>query len=109
MAAAPWDQVGDAVAEAAGRERLRRCLDGLSDLQREAIMLAFYSGHIYAEVAAILGIPAGPAKARIRDALIKLRDSMAAGEAAARRARRSPRRACCPEPGPGMRRPDACS
>jgi RNA polymerase sigma-70 factor (ECF subfamily) len=82
LAAAPWDHVGDAVAEAAGRERLRRCLDGLTDLQREAIMLAFYSGHTYAEVASILGIPAGTAKARIRDALIKLRDSMQPGPAA---------------------------
>ena len=78
LAAAPWDQVGDAVVETAGRERLRRCLDGLSDLQREAILLAFYRGHTYAEVASILGIPVGTAKARIRDALIKLRDSMAA-------------------------------
>jgi RNA polymerase sigma-70 factor (ECF subfamily) len=44
MAAAPWDQVADADADAeaetGGRERLRRCLDGLSDLQREAILLA---------------------------------------------------------------------
>jgi RNA polymerase sigma-70 factor (ECF subfamily) len=45
-------------------------------------MLAFYSGHTYAEVASILGIPAGTAKARIRDALIKLRDSMQPGPAA---------------------------
>jgi RNA polymerase sigma-70 factor, ECF subfamily len=82
MAAPPWDQVGDSVAETAGRERLRRCLDGLSDLQREAILLAFYSGHTYAEVASILGIPIGTAKARIRDALIKLRDSMQPGPAA---------------------------
>jgi RNA polymerase sigma-70 factor, ECF subfamily len=82
LAAAPWDQVGDAVAEAAGRKRLRRCLNELSDRQREAILLAFYSGHTYAEVASILGIPAGTAKARIRDALIKLRDSMQPGPAA---------------------------
>ena len=77
-AAASWDQVGDAVAETADRERLRRCLDALSDLQREAILLAFYRGHTYAEVASILGIPAGTAKARIRDALIKLRDGVQA-------------------------------
>ena len=61
-----------------GHERLRRCLAGLSDLQREAIMLAFYSGHTYAEVAGMLGIPVGTAKARIRDALIKLRDCLQA-------------------------------
>jgi RNA polymerase sigma-70 factor (ECF subfamily) len=57
MAGAPWDQVGEAVAETVGRERLRRCLVGLSDLQRDAILLAFYSGHAYTGVAGILGIP----------------------------------------------------
>ena len=73
---ASWDQVGEAVAETADHARLRRCLDGLSVLQREAIMLAFYSGHTYVEVASLLGIPVGTAKARIRDALIRLRDCL---------------------------------
>jgi RNA polymerase sigma-70 factor (ECF subfamily) len=78
MTAVPWDQVGEAVEDNLDRERLRRCLDGLSNLQREAIMLAFYSGHTYAEVAGMLGVPVGTAKARIRDALIRLRDCMPA-------------------------------
>lgn len=64
------------MAETADHARLRRCLDGLSVLQREAIMLAFYSGHTYVEVASLLGIPVGTAKARIRDALIRLRDCL---------------------------------
>jgi RNA polymerase sigma factor (sigma-70 family) len=58
------------------RERLRRCLAGLSAPQREAIMLAFYSGHRYREVADMLGIPVGTVKSRIRAGLIKLRDGM---------------------------------
>jgi RNA polymerase sigma-70 factor (ECF subfamily) len=78
MAEVPWDQIGETVEATVGHERLRRCLAGLSDLQREAIMLAFYSGHTYAEVAGMLGIPVGTAKARIRDALIKLRDCLQA-------------------------------
>ena len=45
------------MAETTDHARLRRCLDGLSVLQREAIMLAFYSGHTYVEVASLLGHP----------------------------------------------------
>ncbi len=76
--AASWDQVNEAVEETLDRELLRRCLGKLSDPQREAIMLAFYGKHTYTEVASMLGIPVGTAKARIRHALIKLRDYMQA-------------------------------
>ena len=36
-------------------ERLRRCLAGLTELQRESITLAYYGGYSYAQVAALLG------------------------------------------------------
>jgi RNA polymerase sigma-70 factor, ECF subfamily len=70
------DQAHEAAEDSHDRERLLRCLDQLSDLQREAITLAFYSGHTYPQVAVILGVPLGTVKARIRDALIKLRAGM---------------------------------
>lgn len=76
MAAASWDQTNEAVEDILDSERLLRCLDQLSDLQQEAITLAFYGGHTYSEVASILGAPLGTVKARIRDAVIKLRDCM---------------------------------
>jgi RNA polymerase sigma-70 factor, ECF subfamily len=76
MAAASWDQTNEAVEDILDGERLLRCLDQLSDLQQEAITLAFYGGHTYSEVASILGAPLGTVKARIRDAVIKLRDCM---------------------------------
>jgi RNA polymerase sigma-70 factor (ECF subfamily) len=79
MDSVPWDQISETVDAISDRERLRRCLDGLSDLQRQAIMLAFYGGHTYVEVASMLGVPVGTAKARIRDALIRLRDCLQAG------------------------------
>ncbi len=71
--AVQFDQTGDAVEQALDRERLLRCLNQLSDLQREAITLAFYHGHSYSQVASILAAPVGTVKARIRDGLIRLR------------------------------------
>jgi RNA polymerase sigma-70 factor (ECF subfamily) len=77
---APWDQTHEAAADTLDRERLARCLRELTDLQREAISLAFYGGHTYSEVAVILGTPLGTVKGRIREAIIKLRDGMLGGE-----------------------------
>jgi RNA polymerase sigma-70 factor (ECF subfamily) len=79
MSDAPWDQADETVATL-DRERLLRCVDQLSDLHREAITLAFYGGHTYSQVASILGTPLGTVKARIRDAIIKLRDGMLGDE-----------------------------
>ena len=70
------DEVADAVEATLDRERVRRCLDGLTDLQRESITLAYYGGYSYREVAGLLGITLGTIKTRIRDGLIRLRDCM---------------------------------
>src|ERR1700691_466674 len=78
------DQIHDSVQDRLDRERLLRCMAQLSDLQREAIALTFYGGRTHVQAAEILGAPLGTVKARIRDALIKLRDGMladAAGQA----------------------------
>ena len=72
----PADDVADAVEASLDRERVRRCLEGLTDLQRESITLAYYGGYSYREVAGLLGITLGTIKTRIRDGLIRLRDCM---------------------------------
>jgi RNA polymerase sigma-70 factor, ECF subfamily len=65
------------IAEASlDRVRVRRCLDGLSELQRESITLAYYSGYSYPEVAQLLGVALGTVKTRIRDGLIRMRDCL---------------------------------
>ena len=72
----PADEVAEAVEANLDRERLRRCLSGLTDAQRESITLAYYGGYSYPEVAALLGTALGTIKTRIRDGLIRMRDCL---------------------------------
>ena len=58
------------------RERVVRALDELTDSQRESIELAFFGGHSHSEVAALLELPLGTVKTRIRDGLVRLRDRL---------------------------------
>lgn len=71
-----YDDVVDTVEARIDREQVRRCLAALTELQREAINLAFYGGHTYREVADLLGVPAGTVSTRIHDGLIRLRDCL---------------------------------
>ncbi|OXM71355.1 MULTISPECIES: ECF RNA polymerase sigma factor SigK [Amycolatopsis] len=71
-----FDEVLEAVTARLEREQVRRCLDGLTELQRESIMLAYYGGHTYPEVADLLQSPLGTIKTRMRDGLIRLRDCL---------------------------------
>src|SRR5580698_2789468 len=75
----PHDEVAEAVEANLDRERVRRCLGGLTEVQRESITLAYYGGYSYREVAALLGAAVGTIKTRIRDGLIRLRDCLGVG------------------------------
>jgi RNA polymerase sigma-70 factor, ECF subfamily len=76
VAPVPVADVAQTVETSLERERVRHCLDGLTSLQRQSIMLAFYDGFSYSQVAGQLGLPLSTVKTRIRDGLTSLRSSM---------------------------------
>ncbi len=72
----PYDEVVDQATNDLERQQVRRCLKSLTDLQREAITLAYYGGHTYREVAGLLDTALPTVKSRMRDGLIRLRDCL---------------------------------
>ncbi|MFY9849706.1 MAG: ECF RNA polymerase sigma factor SigK [Trebonia sp.] len=76
---AATDEVAETVEASMDAERLRRCLAGLTELQRESITLAYYGGYSYAQVAALLDTALGTIKTRIRDGLTRLRACLGVG------------------------------
>ena len=90
-AVVPLDSVGELPAAGVGvesrlasRERsaaVRKALEGLSQEQREALVLARYHGLPYAEIARVLGISVGAVKTRIFRAVENLKARFSEGEA----------------------------
>ncbi|GAA1583557.1 sigma-70 family RNA polymerase sigma factor [Actinoplanes couchii] len=78
----PYDAVADEVTGRLERQQVRHCLDDLTDLQRQAVTLAYYQGHTYPQVSELLKVPLATVKTRMRDGLIRLRDCLANGVAA---------------------------
>jgi RNA polymerase sigma-70 factor (ECF subfamily) len=71
-----FDEVAEQVETRLESEQVRRCLRGLTELQRQAVTLAYYRGLTYREVAEALRTPLPTIKTRMRDGLIRLRDCM---------------------------------
>lgn len=75
LVSSPDDPAEQAVARTEA-ERVRGALRSLTDLQRQAVELAYFGGCTHAEVAVKLAVPLGTAKTRIRDGLNRLRSAL---------------------------------
>jgi RNA polymerase sigma-70 factor (ECF subfamily) len=60
----------------ARRDEMTTALAHLSSVQKEALVLAYFGGRTYREVAEELGIPEGTAKTRLRDGLANLKQDL---------------------------------
>jgi RNA polymerase sigma-70 factor (ECF subfamily) len=78
--APPQAEVDDGILWQTEAKVIREAVVALPDRQREAVLLAYYRGRSYREVARDLGIPEGTAKWRLRAALSRLADRLAAEE-----------------------------
>jgi RNA polymerase sigma-70 factor (ECF subfamily) len=72
----PYDMTAEDAHRNLDAQRVRKGLDTLTETQRGALELAYFGGYTHREVAALLDIPIGTAKTRIRDGLIRLRDTL---------------------------------
>lgn len=70
------DLVAENVIVRLDRAAVVEALDVLNPKQREAIVLAYFSGLSYSDVARSLGLPLGTVKRRIRDGTLRLRSRL---------------------------------
>ena len=64
----------DNVDQAETRELVRACLDRLPDFLKQVILMAYYQGLKYQEIADALEIPLGTVKSRLHAAMVKLQE-----------------------------------
>ncbi|MET8900961.1 ECF RNA polymerase sigma factor SigK [Streptomyces sp. NPDC004538] len=75
----PFDAVAEEVEEREEHRTVFRCLAELSRKLRLPLVLAYYEGLTYAEVADSLAAPAGTIKSRMREGLRRLRECVETG------------------------------
>jgi RNA polymerase sigma-70 factor (ECF subfamily) len=60
------------------RQQVRASVDRLPEFLRQVVILAYYQGLKYREIADIIGIPVGTVKSRLHTALVKLHEAWTA-------------------------------
>ncbi|MFC9464902.1 ECF RNA polymerase sigma factor SigK [Streptomyces coelicoflavus] len=77
--ARPFDTVAEEVVEREEHREVFHCLAGLAEHLRLPLVLAYYEGLTYAEVADALATPVGTVKSRMRQGLRRLRECVETG------------------------------
>jgi len=72
----PAPSPADLTALSRDAQRLRGCLDELDESPRKSLMLAYYEGMTFEQVAGRVGAPLGTVKSWIRRSLIRLKGCM---------------------------------
>jgi RNA polymerase sigma-70 factor, ECF subfamily len=75
------DQTDVQVARRDGAHEIRSAVDQLPEEQRRVIDLAYFAGFTHTEIAAVLDLPLGTVKGRMRLGLLKLRGQLRDREA----------------------------
>lgn len=70
------DSVAEQVELGIDGEKVVEALTGLPEVQREALVLAYYGGYSQNEISVLVGAPLGTIKTRMRDGLTRLRAAM---------------------------------
>ncbi|AJM77234.1 ECF RNA polymerase sigma factor SigK [Rathayibacter toxicus] len=71
-----YDQVSEQAEVSLEHEKVAAALGRLTQLQRQALELAYYGGYSHSEIAGLLRCPVGTVKTRLRDGMIRLREEM---------------------------------
>lgn len=71
-----YDSVAENVEIRIEHERVEKALTKLTELQRQAVELAYYGGYTHSEVSSMLSVPIGTVKTRLRDGMIRLREEL---------------------------------
>jgi len=77
--AVDYDSVAESVDVRVESERVMEAMMRLTELQRQAVQLAYFGGYSHSEVSAMLRVPIGTVKTRLRDGMIRLRDELGVG------------------------------